>query len=214
MSAEGGNAGVKKPIDLRLISDADLKREADKIREAKKLARERDTLTKSSQASTTPTGSSKANAETKKLQRELSKKIKDIEKKQKELDKKVQNIVEKGGDFINNPKGSVQAEIFSLAAKAGPLGLVVAMGPQLIDKILDEFGPGGVFDVRIKEQNEVKTIGSLDYLLDIQNGTVLFSESAFLTDEPPSVVRTDKLVAGQMRFYQFNAGDYVGIEGV
>ena len=40
MSAEG----IKKGIDLNLISDEDLRREADKLRQAKALANERDQL--------------------------------------------------------------------------------------------------------------------------------------------------------------------------
>lgn len=240
MSSTSGDPGINKPIDLRLISDADLKREADKIRKAKQLAKERDTLSKTPLGSavgvspdrltalpkSVQRGQDRKSAVTanrtenkfqealrkqKELEKKLQKTIKDFEKKSKELDTKIQGIVDRGGNFLDDPANAVQNEIFSLASKAGPAGLVIAMIPQIIAAVEAEFDDGGVFDTRIKEQNEVKTIGPLDYLIDIQNGTVLFSEQAYLTDEPPSVTNTDKLVAGQMRYYQFNSGDYTGI---
>lgn len=241
MSAESGDPGIKKPIDLRLISDADLKREAEKLRKAKVLAKERDTLSKTPlgaavgvspdtltalpkavrrgqdrksavTANRTENKFQEAVRKQKETEAALKKALKGIEKKQKELDSKVQSIVDKGGNFIDNPANAVQNEVLQLALKAGPAGLALTMIPQIINAVLEEFEDGGVFDTRIKEQNEVKTIGSLDYLLDIQNGTVLFSESGRLSDEPPTVTNTERLVAGQMRFYQFNLGDYTGID--
>jgi len=214
MSAASGSDGVKKSFDLNLISDADLKREADKIRKAKSLAKDRDGLPKEgSSTSVAPTSSKDRQREREltKRERELKKRQRKIDKKLKELDTKVQKITDQAGDFLSNPQSAVQNQILSLAKKAGPAGIAVGLSQQLIQEILKEFEPGGVFDTRIKEQSDVKTIAQLDYLLDIQNGTVIFSEQAFLTNEPPIISNTDKLVAGQMRFYQFNSGDYTGI---
>lgn len=241
MSAESGNPGIKKSIDLNLISDEDLKREADKIRQAKNLAKERDTLSKTPlgpgigsspdrlggalpkavqrgqdrksaiTANRTENAFQQAVRKQKEAEAELKRVTKEIEKKQKVLDDKLQGIVDRGGNLLDNPQAAIQNELMTLITKAGPAGIVVALIPQIIDEILQEFGPGGVFDTRIKELNEVKTIGSLDYLLDIQNGTVLFTESAYLSNEPPSISNTDKLVAGQLRYYMFNSGDYTGL---
>lgn len=217
MSADSGNDGVRKPIDLNLISDEDLKREANKIREAKKLAKERDSISPSSTSTSSP-ASSKTDSDTKKRERELKKREAELKKRQREIDKKIkkledkiQNITDRGGEFFENPQGAIQNEFLNLMTKAGPAGVIAALGPQIIEAILAEFEDGGVFDTRVKELNEAKTVGSLDYLLQIQNGTVLFTDQAFLTDEPPSVINTEKLVAGQMRFYQFNSGEYTGI---
>ena len=240
MSAESGDPGVKKPFDLRLISDADLKREADKIRKAKALAEERDQLSRTPLGPAAGTSPDRLRAVPKAVQRgqdrksaitanrtenkfqeavrkqkeaeiALKKAQRDLEKKQKQLDQKVQGFIDRGGNFFENPESAIQNEILQLATKAGPAGLAITLLPQIIQQILLEFEDGGVFDTRIKEQSEVRTIGSLDYLIDIQNGTVLFTESAYLDNEPPGVTNTDRLVAGQMRFYLFNADNYTGI---
>lgn len=236
MSADG----IKKGIDLNLISDEDLRREADKIRQAKALANERDQLSRTPlgpgvgsspdrlaalpksmqrgqdrQSAITANRTENAFQESvrkqKESEKEVEKALKEIDKKTKELDTKVNDIVKRGGDFVTDPQNAVQTEIINLLNKAGPAGFVLALVPELINLILKEFEAGGVFDTRIKEQSAVKQIGSLDYLLEIQNGTVLFTESAHLSNEPPSVVNTDRLVAGQMRFYQFHAGEYTGL---
>lgn len=236
MSAEG----IKKGIDLNLISDEDLRREAKKIREAKALANERDQLSRTPlgpgigsspdrltalpkavqrgqdrisaiTANRTENAFQEAQKKQKAAEKELDQVLKEIKKQQKDLDDKIQGIVKRGGDFITDPQNAIQNEILNLIGKAGPAGFAISLVPELINLILKEFEAGGVFDTRIKEQSAVKQIGSLDYLLEIQNGTVLFTESAHLSNEPPSVVNTDRLVAGQMRFYQFNAGEYTGL---
>ena len=233
--------GVQGDIPLNLISDADLKREAEKIRKAKKLKSEAEKLSpigtpqapvgpavpKAGAKGQTRKGAITANrtenafqeqvrkakelaVKNKKLQKALEKKVKEIEKKQKEFETKVQGIVDQGGDLLKNPEAAIQNGILNLAAKAGPAGLVVALVPQIIDAVLDEFEDGGVFDTRVREIEEAGVLGPVEYLIDINAGTVLFAQSGYLTDEPPTIVNTERLVAGQMRFFQFSSGDYTG----
>ena len=233
--------GVQGDVPLNLISDADLKREADKIRQAKKLKTEADKLgpigtplapagpavPKAGAKGQTRKGAITANR-TENTFQELQKKVKkaekdaadakkiaekakkDSDKKIKELDGKLQNIVDQGGDLLKNPEAAIQQGVLSVAAKAGPAGLAVALVPQMIDAVLEEFEDGGVFDTRVKEIEEASVLGPIEYLVDINSGIVLFAQSGYLSDEPPTVVNTDRLVAGQMRYFLFNSGDYTG----
>jgi len=233
--------GVQGDVPLNLISDADLRREADKIREAKKLKKEAEKLSpigtpeapggpalpKGGAKGQTRKGAITANR-TQNAFQELQNKVKKAEKdasdakkaaektkkesdkKIKELDSKLQNVVDQGGDLLKNPEAAIQSGILNLASKAGPAGLVVALVPQIIDAVLNEFEDGGAFDTRVKEIQEVSVLGPIDYLIDINSGVVLFAQSGYLSDEPPTVVNTDRLVAGQMRYLQFNSGDYTG----
>ena len=233
--------GVQGDVPLNLISDADLKREADKIRQAKKLKAESDKLgpigtplapggpavPKAGAKGQTRKGAITANR-TQNAFQELQNKVKkaekdaadakkaaekakkDSDKKIKELDSKLQNVVDQGGDLLKNPEAAIQSGILNLASKAGPAGLAIALVPQIIDAVLDEFEDGGVFDTRVKEIEEASVLGPIEYLVDINSGLVLFAQSGYLSNEPPTIVNTDRLVAGQMRYFLFNSGDYTG----
>lgn len=235
------DVGVQGDVPLNLISDADLKREADKIRQAKKLKTEADklgpigtpqapggpALPKGGAKGQTRKGAITANR-TENAFQELQRKVKkaetdaakakkaaekakkDSDKKIKELDNKMQGIIDQGGDLLQNPEAAIQNGILNLAAKAGPAGLALALVPQIIDAVLDEFDDGGVFDTRVKEIEQASVLGPIEYLVDINSGVVLFAQSGYLSDEPPTVVNTDRLVAGQMRYFLFNSGDYTG----
>lgn len=235
------NPGVQGDIPLNLISDADLKREANKIREAKKLQKEAiklspigtpqapggPALPKGGAKGQTRKGAITANR-TENAFQDLQRRLKEVEKKAKitetrdekiekisekkfkQLDNKVNNIIDQGGDLFKNPETAIQNGILSLAAKAGPAGLALALVPQIIDAVLDEFEDGGVFDTRVKEIEEASVLGPIEYLVDINAGLVVFAPSGYLSDEPPTVVNTERLVAGQMRYFQFSSGDYTG----
>lgn len=233
--------GVKGDIPLNLISDADLKREANKIRQAKKLKSEADKLTPigtpgAGPGEVLPKGAAKgqtrkgaitanrtenafqeqirkqkeANTKAKKLEKELEKKIKEIEKQQKKFKKEINDLIDTGGNVLRNPEGVINDQITALASKFGPAGIAIAIIPQVIDAVLGEFEDGGIFDTRVKEIQQVASLAAVEYLADINAGVVLFNQSGYLTDEPAGITSTEKLVAGQQRYFLLNAGSYTG----
>jgi len=233
--------GVKGDIPLNLISDADLKREADKIRQAKKLQAEAsklgpigtplppggEALPKGQDKGQTRKGAVTANrtenafqeqvrkakeeaAKAKKVEKELEKKLKLLEKKQKEFETKIKILIDSGGEILQNPEAAIQNNILALAQKFGPAGIAITLVPQIVDALLAEFEDGGIFDTRVKEIQQVGSMAAVKYLADIEAGVVLFNQSGYLTDEPPGINNTEKLVAGQQRYFLLNTGGYVG----
>lgn len=233
--------GIRKEIPLNLISDADLKREADKIRQAKKLKNEATKLgpigtplppggqalpkgatgpldrKRAIAGGRTQNAFKELQAKIKKQEKEIADAKKAAEKAKKENEKNIQELkseikglIDTGGDILQNPEAAIQNNILALAQKAGPAGIAIAIIPQVIDAVLSQFEDGGVFDTRVKEIQQVGSLASVEYLADIQAGVVLFNQSGYLTDEPAGITSTEKLVAGQQRYFLLNTGSYTG----
>lgn len=137
--------------------------------------------------------------------------LKEDEKKILTLEEKIaktQNFLQSGFSFLRNPGGFLQGGAFSLLGRLGLAGAVAQFGIGFIQDIFEEikgqFGPGGLFDTRKLVLNEVKTVTSLDTLINISNGNLFFTDDAGLTlrQSAPEYSNTRDLRNGHLRYIQ------------
>lgn len=222
MSAD--DKSVSEELDLRIIDQESLEREAQKVAEAEKLVEKKEKAEKALAKKTpksdelkTPIGTP-ASAESIAGQKKDEEKDKDKaeEKKAEARLEKVEETIEKIDPIVGELAGIVQNPIGFLLGKItrGPvlfkllgamLGLKVAF--DIILGVIEQmFQPGGVADIRVKVRNEVKLFAELDKLVDIRAGRVFFLADTRLTQSAVGRGSTSELSNEMNRFRELNIG--------
>lgn len=222
MSAD--DKSVSEELDLRIIDQESLEREAQKVAEAEKLVEKKEKAEKALAKKTpksdelkTPIGTP-ASAESIAGQKKDEEKDKDEaeEKKAEARLEKVEETIEKIDPIVGELAGIVQNPIGFLLGKItrGPvlfkllgamLGLKVAF--DIILGVIEQmFQPGGVADIRVKVRNEVKLFAELDKLVDIRAGRVFFLADTRLTQSAVGRGSTSELSNEMNRFRELNIG--------
>lgn len=140
---------------------------------------------------------------------DIKKKLKDIEKKQTEIDNKVKGFLGKLGRFGADPKAFVTETIFDVAKDnrwVPILGAFIGLGLGIFKLIEREFGDGGIFDLRKKVYDIVRSIVGLKNLIDVESGEIYMSASTRITQLPPETGNTESLRDGHVRFNQLTLG--------
>jgi len=215
---------VSEELDLRIIDQESLEREAQKVAEAEKLVEKKEKAEKALAKKTpksdelkTPIGTP-ASAESIAGQKKDEEKDKDEaeEKKAEARLEKVEETIEKIDPIVGELAGIVQNPIGFLLGKItrGPvlfkllgamLGLKVAF--DIILGVIEQmFQPGGVADIRVKVRNEVKLFAELDKLVDIRAGRVFFLADTRLTQSAVGRGSTSELSNEMNRFRELNIG--------
>jgi len=215
---------VSEELDLRIIDQESLEREAQKVAEAEKLVEKKEKAEKALAKKTpksdelkTPIGTP-ASAESIAGQKKDEEKDKDKaeEKKAEARLEKVEETIEKIDPIVGELAGIVQNPIGFLLGKItrGPvlfkllgamLGLKVAF--DIILGVIEQmFQPGGVADIRVKVRNEVKLFAELDKLVDIRAGRVFFLADTRLTQSAVGRGSTSELSNEMNRFRELNIG--------
>jgi len=139
----------------------------------------------------------------------MSKQLAEIERKQKEQDTKFKNFFNKFGKGVTSPQGLIQEgiESFMSSSRAIPIiGAIIAASVGVFKAIEKEFGPGGIFDLRLKVFDIVKSILGLLHLIDIESGEVFMAAD---TSSPFNVAHTNNTETkrdGHVRYNQVTFG--------
>lgn len=145
----------------------------------------------------------------KKLVKDLSDKLKKIEKQQKETDDKIKGFLGKTSSFLSDPKGAIAdivGELFQTSRAIPILGAAIGLGVVIFKLIEKEFGDGGLFDLRVRVKDIVRSIVGLKNLLDVEAGEVFMSPDTRLTTMPPETNNTESRRDGHVRYNQITLG--------
>lgn len=159
-------------------------------------------------------------------QQEEQKKIKQkLQEQQAELDKikqremmlkqtfgSVRSNITKGFSFARNPTGNVISKLTSMARTAGPWGWLAVAFYEFAGEIysfIDEsirglFEAGGVFDIRKEVLDNMRQVGNLDHMINVEQGRIFFtSDSAeILRQGIPQNYNTRTKVNGYKQYLQ------------
>lgn len=196
-----------------IITKELLEREKAKLEQLKSISAERKKLVSGPGATKEEKqGSREATAEVKKqkkILKDLKDRLKKIEKQQKEQDVKIKNFFGKAGDFASNPQQFVETTLNDLlqSTRAIPIiATIVAFGGVLFKLIEKEFGDGGIFDLRVRVKDIVRSIVSLKNLMDIDAGIIFMSPDTRLSFMPPETNNTESLRDGHVKYNQLTLG--------
>jgi len=144
-----------------------------------------------------------------KLVADLKKKVTELEKQQRAQDSKIKGFFSKAGQLATNPQAFVTDAVSSLfqSTRMIPI-LAAAVGFSVaIFKLIErEFADGGLFDLRVKVHDIVRSIVGLKNLIDIESGVVFMSPDTRITTMPPETSNTESLRDGHVRYNQLTLG--------
>jgi len=193
-----------------IITQADVDREKGRLAELRQIADDKKKLAKSGviERDEAALASGDAKAQAKKV-KAMSEKLSEIERSQKETDAKLKNFFNKIGKGVTSPEGLVQEgiESFMTSSRAIPIiGAIIAASVGFFKAIEKEFGPGGLFDLRVKVHDIVRSILALAHLIDIESGEVFMAAD---TSSPFNVAHTNNTETkrdGHVRYNQVTFG--------
>jgi len=199
----------KGEVDV-IISKELIERERKKLEELKRIQTEKQKIVKGEGATKEETkGAKQADKDVKKLEKNIKALEKKLEKQKREQDQKIKNTFSKAGSFASNPRGFVEgivSDLFQSTRTIPILGAALAFGGVLFKLIEKEFGDGGIFDLRVKVHDIVRTIVGLKQLLDIDAGEIIMTADTRLTTMPPETSNTESLRDGHVRYNQLTLG--------
>jgi len=116
----------------------------------------------------------------------------------KEGQRKTQEVLR----FVNDPSGTVFTKLLGQANKILPVGLALSIATTVFGLIEAQFGSGGIFDIRKRQLNAVKSLYGLERQTDIIGGETLFLGDPTLIQGIPKNTssNTVNLRDGQRRF--------------
>lgn len=223
MSSE--DKSVSEELDLRIIDQDSLEREAKKLEKAQKLVdkklqiekilseklpnieAEEKRLTAVGTPDLAPPGKRKEKPDDEKKSEEQKAEAK-LEKLEEDIER-IDPLVSEFAGIIQNPAGFLLRSItkgpilFKIAGAL--LGLKVAFD-IILGVIEDAFKPGGPFDIRKRVLDEVKTLSELKQLVDIRSGRIFFLADTRVTQSPRGRGSTNELSNDMNRFRELNIG--------
>jgi len=141
--------------------------------------------------------------------KDLEKKLRDVEKAQKEQVSKIRNLFAKFGGFFQDPGGFVTERLLEILKDnrwIPVLGAIIGLS-LLIFKIMEkQFGPGGIFDLRVRVKDIVSAIVSLKNLMDTDAGIIFMTADTKLTMMPPETTNTEWSRDGHVKYNQLTLG--------
>jgi len=150
----------------------------------------------------------KTKIQTKKV-KDLEKKLREMEKAQKEQVSKIRNLFAKFGGFFQDPGGFVTERLLEILKDnrwIPVLGAVIGLS-LLIFKIMEkQFGDGGIFDLRVKIKDIVRSILALKNLMDVDAGIIFMTADTKLTMMPPETTNTEWSRDGHVKYNQLTLG--------
>lgn len=187
-----------------------------KLAELKSIKKERDTIIKKTGGKRTAeqrVEDKELREDIKKLRKrvkEMEQHLKEEEKKRRERDKKIEDTFSKGAQALERPldfaEGSAIDVLQGLGTKAGIAGAVISAAIIVFKMVQAQFGPGGIFDLRKLVKDAVKSLVSLENIIDVENGTVIMSADTTLNNLPPGLTNTQLLRDGHVRFNEATLG--------
>lgn len=120
--------------------------------------------------------------------------------------------VKEGFAFSKNPVAFTKGKIMGSIPKLGFAGVIAALVieqvqqvyDQIITQIKDMYAPGGILDVRKDVLNSLKQVGSIESLVDMEQGRVFFTANTgeILRQGVPQATNTEGRVNGYKQYLQ------------
>ncbi len=226
---------VEEELELHLVDTSQLVAEAKKLKEAQRIKKQNDKITKELTKGVSPlgitrdrdilpkafakkqtrkgaiTGQKTANAFT-----AMQKKIKELEKKQKKTIKKINEFQDKIVDKLEGAKsfltaGSLPAGALGafggMAARFGPLGIAIAaLVSFIIPQYFEQFDRGGIFSTKLKITEREKNIIDIDYVIDVRSGTKFLTSDLRIVQKAPDTSNTLNLQYEHVRYVSQELG--------
>jgi len=134
-----------------------------------------------------------------------------------EIKSTAQNVYGEVMSFRGNPVGQAISKLKGFARGAGLYGMIgvflFEFGEQLYNQIWTEiknqFKAGGVFDTRKLVQNEVREYATMDYLIKVKSGQVIFTGDSgqdLVQGAIRGAYNTRDLRDGHLRYIQISRG--------
>lgn len=228
-------SSVEEEIDLKLLDTSKLVEEANKLREAKKIARDAEKLEKrlTSSGSSSLITANSADRQSGVLTKDLKaqsrtgavtganfnnafraevQKRKKLEQQIKKANKKINDFEEKivsKLDFANNLiGGDLQTSALSFLGRFGPIGAVIASAvPGIVSLVLDEFTKiSGVFSTRLQVRRNTLTINDIDEAANVRSGTKFLTGDLRIVQKAPDTSNTQNLRYEHVRYVMEDLG--------
>ena len=125
----------------------------------------------------------------------------------KKLQSQVSQSLQQGLGAVGDPLGFLKSgAIAQLAKFALPVGAAITIATMVYTLVKQQFGPGGLFDVRKLVRDEVREFKSLDEIVKLDRGEVYFATATSLTQNAPDFSNTETKVDGHLKDILRNAG--------
>ena len=197
-------------IDV-VISQELLDAEQAKLDRLKAIHAQKKTLTGKGASAADRTAAKEALEDAKKQAKEVKRiktELKAIKKAQKETDDKIKSFFGKFSSLATDPMsamGDVLSESMKTSRALPIIGAIIAAGGALYKLIEKEFGPGGIFDLRVKVHDAVRSILNLRNLMDIDAG-IIFMSSDTRIHAIPEFTNTTSKRDGHVKYNQLTLG--------
>jgi len=122
--------------------------------------------------------------------------------------KEGQKITADALGFLTNFQGTAFTKLIGAASNFLPVGFALSVATTVFALIQSQFGAGGIFDIRKRELNSVKSLVGLERETDIIGGDTLFLGNPTLVQgiARNQTSNTENLRDGQRRFVLRNNG--------
>ncbi len=226
---------VEEEIELHLVDTRQLVEEAKKLKQAEKIKKKNDKITKELTKGISPLGITRdrdvlpkaiEKAQTRKGaitgQRTgnaftaMQKKIKELEKKQKNAIKKIDDFQDKFVDKLEGAQsfltsGSLSSGALGLlggvAARFGPIGIAIAsIVSAFTAEFFNQFQRGGIFSTRLNITEREKNITDIDYVIDVRSGTKFLTSDLRIVQKAPETSNTLNLQYEHIRYVSQELG--------
>ena len=116
--------------------------------------------------------------------------------------KQAQSATTDALSFLTNFQGTAFTKVLGVANSFFPAAIAISLATTVFGLIVEQFGKGGIFDVRKKELNAVKSLIGLERETDILGGETLFLGNPTLVQGVArnQTSNTEDLRDGQRRF--------------
>jgi len=155
-----------------------------------------------------------------------AKKIADVERKKnlkaiqanmksiadnKKLISTVQKDVGEVLQFSRNPAGFLGGRLRGIVGKAGIAGFIAIVAMQVAEQVFEyikeQFGPGGVFDIRKEMEDRDKEMIEMSHILDRRAGRVFFTSDTELRQGIAQDSNTERLRDRMARYQALHLGE-------
>lgn len=218
---------VDEEVELHLIDTKQLAKEAEKLKEAKKIKKDFDKLKGKKKKPLTNRQMDKADErrdkqltkKEKKSEKEkkskVQKQIKEIKKKQKKALKKIDQFQDKFVSELNSAKNMLSPVdavqgigiIHNSLGRFGPIGAAVAaIAGAMAFELIKQYERGGIFATPLKITEKEKNTVDIDYVIDVRSGTKYLTSDLRVVQKAPETSNTLNLQYEHVRYVSQELG--------
>ena len=222
------SSAVEEEIDLKLFDTSKLVQEAKKLREAKRIEKEAQSLDKrltSSGSSSLITANSSDRASgalTKDLKAQsrtgavtganftsaFNVQVAKTKKLEADVKKKLKKFEDRIFGGIDDISGVVQGGPLAILGRFGPIGAIIASAiPGIAALVLDQYNKrGGLFSKFLKVTKQAETVNEIEELTNVRGGVKFLTSDLRIVQGAPNNSNTQNLKYEHVRFVMEDLG--------